>query len=32
MALGLLTRAAPALNAFALAFPLKIILSLFLIG
>ncbi len=32
VALGLLTRAAPALNAFALAFPLKIILSLFLIG
>jgi flagellar biosynthetic protein FliR len=32
IALGLLTRAAPALNAFALAFPLKIILSLFLIG
>ncbi len=32
LALGLLTRAAPALNAFALAFPLKIILSLFLIG
>jgi len=32
VALGLLTRAAPALNAFALAFPLKIILSLFLVG
>ncbi|GAB6899898.1 flagellar biosynthetic protein FliR [Kineosporia succinea] len=32
VALGLLTRAAPALNAFALAFPLKIVLSLFLIG
>jgi len=32
IALGLLTRAAPALNAFALAFPLKIMLSLFLIG
>nr|WP_269328618.1 flagellar biosynthetic protein FliR [Kineosporia babensis] len=32
VALGLLTRAAPALNAFALAFPLKIIMSLFLIG
>ena len=32
VALGLLTRAAPALNAFALAFPLKIMLSLFLIG
>lgn len=32
VALGLLTRAAPALNAFALAFPLKILLSLFLIG
>jgi flagellar biosynthetic protein FliR len=32
LALGLLTRAAPALNAFALAFPLKIMLSLLLIG
>lgn len=32
IALGLLTRAAPALNAFALAFPLKIVLSLMLIG
>lgn len=32
IALGLLTRAAPALNAFALAFPLKIVLSLFLSG
>jgi flagellar biosynthetic protein FliR len=32
LALGLLTRAAPALNAFALAFPLKILLSLLLIG
>ena len=32
IALGLLTRAAPALNAFALAFPLKIVLSLLLIG
>jgi flagellar biosynthetic protein FliR len=32
IALGLLTRAAPALNAFALAFPLKILLSLMLIG
>jgi len=32
IALGLLTRAAPALNAFALAFPLKIMLSLLLIG
>ena len=32
IALGLLTRAAPALNAFALAFPLKILLSLLLIG
>jgi flagellar biosynthetic protein FliR len=32
VALGLLTRAAPALNAFALAFPLKIALSLLLIG
>ena len=32
VALGLLTRAAPALNAFALAFPLKILLSLLLIG
>jgi flagellar biosynthetic protein FliR len=30
--LGLLTRAAPALNAFSLAFPLKISLSLILIG
>lgn len=30
--LGLLTRAAPALNAFSLAFPLKISLSLLLIG
>jgi len=30
--LGLLTRAAPALNAFSLAFPLKISLSLMLIG
>jgi len=32
LALGLLTRAAPALNAFSLAFPLKIMLSLLLIG
>jgi flagellar biosynthetic protein FliR len=32
LALGLLTRAAPALNAFALAFPIKIALSLLLIG
>ena len=32
IALGLLTRAAPALNAFSLAFPLKIMLSLLLIG
>jgi flagellar biosynthetic protein FliR len=32
VALGLLTRAAPAMNAFALAFPLKILLSLLLIG
>jgi flagellar biosynthesis protein FliR len=32
IALGLLTRAAPAMNAFALAFPLKILLSLLLIG
>jgi flagellar biosynthesis protein FliR len=32
IALGLLTRAAPALNAFALAFPLKIVLSMLLIG
>jgi flagellar biosynthetic protein FliR len=32
VALGLLTRAAPALNAFALAFPLKILLSLLLVG
>jgi flagellar biosynthetic protein FliR len=31
-ALGLLTRAAPALNAFSLAFPLKIMLTLFMIG
>ena len=30
--LGLLTRAAPALNAFSIAFPLKISLSLLLIG
>ena len=30
--LGLLTKAAPALNAFSLAFPLKILLSLLLIG
>jgi flagellar biosynthetic protein FliR len=32
LALGLLTRAAPALNAFSLAFPLKILLSVLLIG
>jgi flagellar biosynthetic protein FliR len=32
LALGLLTRAAPALNAFSIAFPLKIMLSLLLIG
>lgn len=32
LALGLLTRAAPALNAFALAFPLKILLSLLLVA
>ena len=32
IALGLLTRAAPALNAFSLAFPLKIVLTLFMIG
>jgi flagellar biosynthesis protein FliR len=32
VALGLLTRAAPALNAFALAFPVKILLTLTLIG
>ena len=32
VALGLLTRAAPALNAFALAFPLKVLLSLLLVG
>jgi flagellar biosynthetic protein FliR len=32
VALGLLTRAAPALNAFALAFPLKILLALLLAG
>jgi flagellar biosynthetic protein FliR len=30
--LGLLTRAAPALNAFALGFPLKILLTLLLVG
>jgi flagellar biosynthetic protein FliR len=30
--LGLLTRVAPALNAFALGFPLKILLTLALIG
>jgi flagellar biosynthetic protein FliR len=30
--LGLLTRAAPALNAFSLGFPLKILLSLVLVG
>jgi flagellar biosynthetic protein FliR len=32
VSLGLLTRAAPALNAFALAFPLKILFSLLLVG
>lgn len=32
IALGLLTRAAPALNAFALGFPLKILLTLLLMG
>ena len=32
IALGLLTRAAPALNAFSIAFPLKISLSLLMIG
>lgn len=32
VSLGLLTRAAPALNAFALSFPLKLILSLLLIA
>ncbi len=32
VALGLLTRAAPALNAFALAFPLKILFTLLLVG
>src|SRR5919199_1512295 len=32
ISLGLLTRAAPALNAFALAFPLKILFSLLLVG
>ena len=32
VALGLLTRAAPALNAFALAFPLKILFTLLLAG
>ncbi|GAB2518098.1 flagellar biosynthetic protein FliR [Paramicrobacterium agarici] len=30
--LGLITRVAPALNAFAMGFPLKIILTLFLVG
>jgi flagellar biosynthetic protein FliR len=32
VALGLLTRAAPALNAFALSYPLKIFLTLTLAG
>lgn len=32
IALGLLTRAAPALNAFSMAFPLKVLLSLLLVG
>jgi flagellar biosynthetic protein FliR len=32
VSLGLLTRAAPALNAFALAFPLKILFTLLLVG
>ncbi|MFI7585887.1 flagellar biosynthetic protein FliR [Spongisporangium articulatum] len=32
LALGLLTRAAPALNAFSLSFPLKIMLTLLMIG
>jgi flagellar biosynthetic protein FliR len=32
IALGLLTRAAPMLNAFALGFPLKIAFSLVLVG
>lgn len=32
VALGLLTRAAPALNAFALAFPLKVLFTLLLAG
>lgn len=32
VALGLLTRAAPALNAFALVFPLKILFTLLLVG
>jgi flagellar biosynthetic protein FliR len=32
VSLGLLTRAAPALNAFALAFPVKILFSLLLVG
>jgi len=32
VALGLLTRVAPALNAFALSFPLKLVLSLLLVG
>ena len=32
VALGLLTRAAPALNAFSLAYPIKILLTLLLAG
>ncbi|HEX2810615.1 MAG TPA: flagellar biosynthetic protein FliR, partial [Kineosporiaceae bacterium] len=32
VALGLLTRAAPALNAFSLAYPLKILFTLLLAG
>jgi flagellar biosynthetic protein FliR len=32
VSLGLMTRAAPALNAFALAFPLKILFTLLLVG
>jgi flagellar biosynthetic protein FliR len=32
IALGLLTRAAPALNAFSLGFPLKILLTLLMVG
>ena len=32
MGLGLLTRAAPALNAFSLGFPLKILITLAIVG